>query len=163
MVNACVQSPTEPGVTMACSSCWVASAEPNMARLPAWLVRDLSSSWDSPVSLRGLANRLVGGMATALVSRCDAAGGSYGGHSWPSTHAQAGIGLAAPGRPVRSLVAKDRRRARPDRTGPPCPRARLGPCWVRTASGTAGSGWARAVTTGKNKPQLARLRGQEHG
>ena len=35
------------------------------------------------------------------------------------------------------------------------PRARLGPCWVRTALETADSGGTPAVTTGKNKPQLA--------
>jgi hypothetical protein len=33
-------------------------------------------------------------------------------------------------------------------------RSGVGPCWVGTASGTAGSGWTRTVTTGKNKPQL---------
>ena len=30
----------------------------------------------------------------------------------------------------------------------------LGPWWVRTASGTAGFRWARAVTTGTKKPQV---------
>jgi hypothetical protein len=38
----------------------------------------------------------------------------------------------------------------------PLGRGGAGPCWVRTASGTAGSGWTRAVTTGKTNPQLRR-------
>ena len=35
-------------------------------------------------------------------------------------------------------------------------RGGAGPCWVRAASGTAGSSWTRAVTTGTTKPQLRR-------
>jgi hypothetical protein len=85
----------------------VAPVEPNTARLPAGLVRDLRSSWDSTVSCAAWRIAWSGGRATALVWRCDAAGGSYGGHSWPSAHVQARIGPAAPGRPIRPLVAED--------------------------------------------------------
>jgi hypothetical protein len=42
-----------------------------------------------------------------------------------------------------------------DQMGPESPsRSGAGPCWVRTASRTAGPGWTRAVTTGMNQPQV---------
>jgi hypothetical protein len=34
--------------------------------------------------------------------------------------------------------------------------ASTGPCWVRTAPGTAGPGWARAVTPGERESQVTR-------
>jgi hypothetical protein len=54
-----------------------------------------------------------------------------------------------------ALVTEDRSAAGVrDRTEPGPLWRSGGPRWVRMASGTAGRGWARAVTTGKSKPQL---------
>jgi hypothetical protein len=64
-------------------------------------------------------------------------------------------GVPRPGAPEGSTDAVGCRQTstlpRPDGTGASVV---LVPCWVRKASGTAGLGWTRAVTTGKNKPQL---------
>jgi hypothetical protein len=43
---------------------------------------------------------------------------------------------------------------RPRPTDRSQPRSGTGPCWVRTALGATGSGWTRAVTTGRYKSQL---------
>jgi hypothetical protein len=59
--------------------------------------------------------------------------------------------LPCPAAPVPGREGPERRRRpRPDGTRPDP----AGPRWVRMAPGTAGRGWARAVTTGKSKSQL---------
>jgi hypothetical protein len=143
MVKACIQSPTEPGVTMACSSLLGGVCRAEYGEVASVTCEGPQVFLGFNCEFAKLDESPGGGTATALASRCDVAGGSYGGHSWPGAHIQAGIGLAAPGRPVRSLVAEDRRRARPDGTGP---RSVLGLWHTRDHRGTSG---APAVTKGR--------------
>jgi hypothetical protein len=62
------------------------------------------------------------------------------------------IGLAVPGRAIRSLVAEDERGSARDQTGTG---TLVGPCWVRSRQVNRRQQRARAVTRCSQKPQVA--------
>jgi hypothetical protein len=131
MVNACVQSPTEPGVTMACSS------------LLGGVCR---AEYGEVASVTCEGPQFFLGFNCEFVQLGESPGGRHGysvgvalRRGWwqlrrpfmAQCPCPGSIGLAASGRPVRSLVA--RTGGVRDRTGPD-----RGPCWVCGAPGTIG-------------------------
>jgi hypothetical protein len=141
MVNACVQSPTEPGVTMACSS------------LLGGVCR---AEYGEVASVTCEGPQFFLGFNCEFVQLGQSPGGRHGysvgvalRRGWwqlrrpfmAQCPCPGSIGLAAPGRPVRSLVA--RTGGVRDRTGPD-----RGPCWFCGAPGTIGTSGSTVVTKG---------------